>query len=106
MTKNPSSTKVIIDKKLVKHLAWLSRIKLQEEVIEQYIPQLQDILEFFNQLDSVDTKSVPPTFHAIKLENVFREDEPHESMTVEDVLRNSKSRKEQYFRTKGMGAQE
>ena len=100
------SKKVIVDEELVKHLAWLSRIKVPKEVIKQYIPQLQDILEFFNQLDSVDTKNVLPTFHAIRLENVFREDKPHGSMAIEDVLRNSKSRKDYYFRTKGMGAQE
>ena len=106
MTKKSRSTKVIVDEELVKHLAWLSRIKVPKEIIKQYIPQLQDILEFFNQLDTVDTKNVPPTFHAIKLENIFREDKARESMPIEEVLRNSKSRKDYYFRTKGLGAQE
>ena len=97
-------TKVKIDEKLVKHLAWLSRLSISEEKIAQFIPQLQEILEFFNQIDSVDTENIPPTFHAIKLQNVFRKDVPHKGMTVEDTLKNAKSRKEQYFKTKGMGA--
>ena len=105
MTGKSPRAKVVIDKETIHHLAWLSRIKIPEDTINKYIPQLQGILDFFNQLDTIDTTDVPPTFHAIELKDVFREDTPRESLSIEDVFKNTKSRKDKYFRTKGLGGQ-
>ncbi|RLC94398.1 MAG: Asp-tRNA(Asn)/Glu-tRNA(Gln) amidotransferase GatCAB subunit C [Chloroflexi bacterium] len=81
----------------VKHLALLVRLGINEEETERFREQLSNILENFQILQQVDTTDVPPTAHAIALENVLREDEPGSSLPVVDVLANAPSQEEGYF---------
>lgn len=64
----------MISKKDVEHVALLARLELNEEQKESYTKQLNDILEYANALQKVDTENVPPTAHVLPIKNVFRED--------------------------------
>ncbi len=78
-----------ISKEEVVHVAKLARLNLDEEAIEIYTRQLGDILTYMDTLNRVDTKDVPPTSHAIFINNAFREDEVKASVPVERVLANA-----------------
>ena len=78
-----------ITKEEVVHVAKLARLNLDEEAIEVYTKQLGDILTYMDTLNSVDTKDVPPTSHAIFINNAFREDEVKASVSVERALANA-----------------
>ncbi|MCW3135347.1 MAG: Asp-tRNA(Asn)/Glu-tRNA(Gln) amidotransferase subunit GatC [Canidatus Methanoxibalbensis ujae] len=82
----------------IEHLCWLARIELSDEEKEKFAAQLSEILEYFSILDEADTSDVEPTFHAVGVENVMREDVPEESLDQEDALMNAPRKEKGYFR--------
>ncbi len=88
----------MITKDEVEHVGWLSRISLSEEEAVKYASELNTVLDYFNQLDEVDTSDVGPTYHVADLMNVFREDEAAPSLPQEDVLCNADESKEGYIK--------
>jgi len=87
-----------LNREAVKHVALLARLELTEEEIEKFTSQLNSILEYFEQLNELDTSDVPPTSHVISMENVFREDEVQPSLSPDDALAGAPDRSEDYFR--------
>lgn len=73
----------------VDHVALLSRLELTEAERELFTRQLSAILDFFQDLRALDTSGVPPTSHAIPMQNVLREDNMKESLTQDEVLANA-----------------
>lgn len=63
-----------ISKKEVDYVARLARLELSPDEQEQFTGQLESILSYIEQLNRLDTSGVPPTSHALKLANVWRED--------------------------------
>lgn len=78
-----------ISLKEVEHVAELSRLELSEEEKRLFTEQLSSILEHFAKLQELDTEGVEPTSHVVPVSNVFREDEPGESMPREEALMNA-----------------
>jgi aspartyl/glutamyl-tRNA(asn/gln) amidotransferase, C subunit len=79
-----------ITKEEVNHIAHLSRLEIQEDEVDGYIEKLEKVVDLFNELNSVDTENIKPTYHVLDLVNVFREDVAQEGMNREEVLKNSK----------------
>ncbi|HBL11934.1 MAG TPA: Asp-tRNA(Asn)/Glu-tRNA(Gln) amidotransferase GatCAB subunit C, partial [Cyanobacteria bacterium UBA11162] len=55
----------MIDREQVRKVANLARLELTPEEEEQFLPQLNGILDYFQQLSELDTQDVPPTTRAI-----------------------------------------
>ncbi len=83
----------------VEHISWLASIKISEEEREELVAQFNTILEYFQQLDEVNTDGVEPTYRVVDLANVFREDIPRDSLSQEDALRNAPRKEEGYFKS-------
>lgn len=64
----------MITSKDVEHVAKLARLALTEDEKRLYTAQLSRILEYFEQLNKVDTTGVEPMSHALPVVNVLRED--------------------------------
>ena len=80
--------KKVIDEKTVRHVARLSRLSLDDKETLRYSKQLAGILEYINQLKSLNTDKTPPTSHVLStLKNVFRKDCLKPSLKQEDVLK-------------------
>ena len=79
-----------ITKEQVNHIAHLSRLEIQEDEVDGYIEKLEKVVDLFNELNSVDTENIKPTYHVLDLVNVYREDVAQEGMNREEVLKNSK----------------
>ena len=79
-----------ITKEQVNHIAHLSRLEIQEDEVDGDIEKLEKVVDLFNELNSVDTENIKPTYHVLDLVNVFREDVAQEGMNREEVLKNSK----------------
>ena len=58
----------------VLHLAELSSISLDESQIEPLIKDLDNIVNYFSQLDELNTENVEPTYQCFDMKNVWRED--------------------------------
>lgn len=64
-----------IKKEEIMHIAKLASLKIKDEEIEEYRKNLQDILNFANTINSVDTENIEETNGANINVNFFREDE-------------------------------
>lgn len=70
-------------------LARLARLSLSDEEVEQYRSELSDILEYVEQLSSVDVEGLKPTNQVTGLTNVTRPDKTRDyGYSPEDLLRN------------------
>ena len=67
----------------------LARIELTPEEQQRLAPQLVEVLQYVEKLNELDVSDVEPTAHATPLSNVMREDEPRESLSQEEALRNA-----------------
>ena len=87
-----------IDRKLLEHVAEIARLKLTEEEIKKFLPQLKEVLEFFSQLKEVNTDNVKPSFQPVELKNVMREDVAKECLSQDDALSLTEHKKDGYFK--------
>ena len=70
----------------VLHLAELSSISLDESQIEPLKKDLDNIVNYFSQLDELDTDNVEPTYQCFDMQNVWREDNIEEFEAKRDDL--------------------
>ena len=87
-----------IDRKLLEHVAEIARLKLSEEEIKKFLPQLKEALEFFSQLQEVNTDGVKPSFQPVEIRNVMREDREKECLSQDDALSLTEHKKNGYFK--------
>jgi len=78
-----------ISKDEIREVALLARLEMDDAELEKFTGQLQNILDFASMLNELDIENVEPTFHAVPMKNVFREDFVQPSLPVEDVLANA-----------------
>ena len=88
----------MITTKEVEHISWLARLKVNEEQLEGYAQQLNSILDYFAQLDEVETKDVEPTYHVIDVNNVFRDDVITPSLSQDEAISNAPKKQDGYFK--------
>jgi aspartyl-tRNA(Asn)/glutamyl-tRNA(Gln) amidotransferase subunit C len=82
----------------VSKVAQLARLQLPEEKISTYTAQLERILDYVAQLESVDTEGVPPTTRAVEVVNVTREDRVEPTPVREELLNLAPQREGDFFR--------
>ena len=82
----------------VRKVANLARLDLPEEKIATYTGQLERILDYVAQLESVDTEGVPPTTRAVEVVNVTREDVVTPTDVREQLLNEAPQREGDFFR--------
>lgn len=76
-----------ITKDDVEHIGRLACIDLNDKEKELFEKQFNSILDYFKELDNLDTEDVEPTYHVIGLTNVFREDVATGSLPREEALK-------------------
>ena len=81
-----------IKKEDVEHIADLSMLNLSEEEIIGYTKDMQEIVDFANQINELDTENIDISAFASDAYNVFRKDEKKESFDRELLLKNAPSR--------------
>ena len=80
-----------MEKELIMHLEELARLELSEAERKKIEPQLNEVVEYFNTLNTLDTEGIEPLSHAFKLQNVMRKDECAPSLPSEKILSNTES---------------
>ena len=79
----------IISVEDVRHIALLARLEFGDDEIGRFAGDLNQILEYAEKLQALDTQDVEPTSHAVRLANVFREDAACPSLTNDQALANA-----------------
>jgi aspartyl-tRNA(Asn)/glutamyl-tRNA(Gln) amidotransferase subunit C len=73
----------------VRYVANLVRLRLTEEEIAEFQPQLDHVLSYIEQLNEVDVEGIDPTAHASAVYNVFRADVPRDAFTRAEATANA-----------------
>ncbi len=81
----------------VRWVAHLARLDLSEAELETMTRDLSAILEYVDQLQTINTDNVEPLAHPLPIHNVFREDEPAPSLLVDAALRNAPDRRANFY---------
>ena len=76
----------VVTPDIVKQVAMLARLRLEGKALTQLAAQLNEILQYVQQLQAVDTAGVEPTTHVLPLSNVLRKDEPQPLLSQEAVI--------------------
>ena len=74
---------------LVRKVAKLARLAIDEAHVERYTKQLESILGYVDQVKRADVTGVEPMAHAAPLNNVLREDVAAPALPRDDALRNA-----------------
>lgn len=87
-----------IKKEEVVHIAKLADLNLSENEIERYTKDMQEILEFANMINSVNTEGMNETIASNEKSNVFRKDEVVSFNNRDTLLSNAPSQDDGMFR--------
>lgn len=90
--------KVQISDDEILHIAKLARIKLGDDEIQDYKKNLEEILDFANIVNSVDTENIGETIGVNENYNRFREDIVKNKEMRDKLLQNAPSQDEGMFR--------
>ena len=82
----------------VAHLARLARLAVTEDELDLFAGQLDVILGAVARVGEVAADEIPPTSHAVPLQNVFRADERRPGLTQEQALAAAPAAEEGRFR--------
>lgn len=80
------------------HIAKLANLNIEENEIEKYILNLQDILNFANIVNNAPLDGVQETIAATELSNVFRKDEVVEYTDNQALLQNAPEQEDNMFK--------
>ena len=87
-----------VSKEELMHIANLADLEISENETDKYLKNLEDILNYTNILDKIDTSKLDETIGANDNYNVFRKDEIKQESNKEELLANAPSQDEGMFR--------
>lgn len=79
----------MIDTDKIKNLCQLAHLKMSEDEQEKFAGELEDIVQYVEKLDELDTDKVEPTAFAVPMKNNLREDKVEVSLDREEALKNA-----------------
>jgi aspartyl-tRNA(Asn)/glutamyl-tRNA(Gln) amidotransferase subunit C len=74
-----------IDEKEIVKVANLARLDLTGEEKVEFSKQLNDIIEYVEKVNELDTSEVKPADHIVDMKNVTREDKVEKSLDPSDI---------------------
>ena len=87
-----------VSKEEILHIANLARLNLEEDEIEKYRENLQDILNFANVVNNAPVEGLDVIIGANEEKNVFRKDEINVFKDTESLLQNAPSQEQNMFK--------
>ena len=87
-----------IDKNKVEYIATLAQLKLTEAELDSFTTQLNNILQFLEQLNELSLDGVLPTSHPFASSDTMRDDVVRASVPQELALANAPVKLEETFK--------
>ena len=87
-----------VSKDEVLHIADLADLNIKDNEVDEYAKNLDDILNFVEVLNKVDTDNVEESVRTINNVNVFRKDEVKEFEDKESLLQNAPDKEDGMFK--------
>ena len=79
----------ILNNKIIEQVAQLAYLNLSQEEIEALRSDLENILDKFQALSTVNTEGISPTSHTSDVYAVMREDCQAEALELNEILDNA-----------------
>lgn len=92
------SERIDITEQQVRHVAKLSRLKLDDEQVTYFTNSLSRVLGYVSKLSELDVQHVEPMAHPTDMTNHFRDDVPTEPLPLEKVLQNAPDADPPFFK--------
>ncbi|MDD4878692.1 MAG: Asp-tRNA(Asn)/Glu-tRNA(Gln) amidotransferase subunit GatC [Candidatus Nanoarchaeia archaeon] len=89
---------MIITKETLQKVAKNARLNLTEKELEEFLPQIKDVINAFSEISRIETKDIEPSIQPIPLEGVMRDDKPSKSLTEDEIFANTRLKKDGYFK--------
>ena len=87
-----------VSKEELLHIAKLADLNLKDEEVDEYLLNLQDILNFANIVNKANVDGLDVTIGANEAKNVFRKDEVVEFKDKEALLQNAPDKERNMFK--------
>lgn len=87
-----------LNKETIDKIAVLSRLEVSEQEAEGLLKDMNNILQFMEQLNELDTTGVNPLIYLSEEQNVTRADEVKKDITVQEAIANAPNTDGSYFR--------
>lgn len=82
----------------VRHVAKLSRLKMDDAQVHFFAEQLSKVLGYISKLNELDVETVEPMAHPTSMTNKFREDVERPGMALGMALANAPDADESFFK--------
>lgn len=87
-----------VSKEELLHIANLADLKLKENEVDEYLDNLQEILDFAEKVNNAPSEGLGETIGAIDKYNVFRKDEIVNFENQEGLLQNAPEQEREMFK--------
>lgn len=87
-----------IDIKTVDEVAHLARLEFNDEAKAEILNDMNRMLAFVDKLNELDTENIEPLIYMTDEKNVLREDEPEQTITQKEALKNAPKKDSDYFK--------
>ncbi len=87
-----------LNEDLLKRIAKNARLELSNKEVDEFLPQLKEVLDVFSRVSEVNTDNTELAVHPLDLKNAAREDKAEESISQELALKNTEHKKDGYFK--------
>jgi aspartyl-tRNA(Asn)/glutamyl-tRNA(Gln) amidotransferase subunit C len=89
--------------KTIELIAELVNISLSDSEKEEFTKEMNQTLQYVNNLEELETTDIKPTYQTTGITNRFQEEKLGErSLTQDEALSNTTHKKKGYFKIKGM----
>ena len=87
-----------VSKEELLHIAKLANLNLKDEELDNYLANLQDILNFANIVNQVPVNGLDITIGANEAKNRFRKDEIEIFRDTQSLLQNAEEKEQNMFK--------
>ena len=87
-----------VSKEEILHIANLADLNLNEDELQKYKENLEEILNYANIVNNAPIEDLEETISIEDTYNVFRKDEVKQTTTVQELLQNAPDKQSDMFR--------
>lgn len=87
-----------VSREEILHIANLAQLELKEDEVDEYLSNLQEILNFADIVNNANVDDLDITVGANEAKNVFREDKPEIFEDNDSLLQNAVSQDQHMFK--------
>ena len=87
-----------VSREEILHIANLASLNLEENEVNKYLENLEDILNFANIVNNAPVEGLDVTIGSNETKNVFRRDEVKRFEDTKSLLQNAESKEQNMFK--------